>query len=226
MLANRTEVDEAMIMNATSMPKSSAILFDFAAAFPSVEHEFLHDLFKHLGWPDWLLNFIKILYQCIWCHIVLGGARFEGFEITRGVRQGYPLSPPLFTISRDLILQRLHPLCPDACIRAYADDLAIVLPNGIASCSLLEDLFHGYATISGLKLNIDKTVCIPLFHFQVERLREQRSMAAPTWAGMLVKDTAKYLGMYIGPGRGQSSWKTPLEKYIAGAKHLGFSIPF
>ena len=183
MLANLIDVDEAMIMNATSMPDSSAILFDFAAAFPSAEHEFLHDLFKHLGWPDCLLNFIKKLYQCNWCHIVLGGARFEGFEITRGVRQGCPLSPLLFAISTDLLLQRLHRLCPDACIRAYVDDNAIVLPSAIASCSLLEDLFHEYATISGLKLNIDKTVYIPFFHLQVEGLREQLAQAAPTWAG-------------------------------------------
>ena len=49
------------------------MFYDFAAAFPSVEHEFMQEVFRALGWPAWLLNFVSVLYANNRCQIVLGG---------------------------------------------------------------------------------------------------------------------------------------------------------
>ena len=78
---------------ATQGERGMALFFDFAAAFPSGEHVFFMKFFQHLGWPDWLLRIIRILYMDNSCLICLGGARFKGFDISRGIRQGCPLSP-------------------------------------------------------------------------------------------------------------------------------------
>ena len=107
-----------------------------------------------LAWPQELLNFIRGLYVNNRCRLVVGGAQFEGFDLTAGIRQGCPLSPLLFAVAADLLLRRLRRLCPSATIRAYADDLAMVLPNGAATAACLEQVFTEYAAISGLNLSL------------------------------------------------------------------------
>ena len=81
MLANVVDIEEAMATTACSQAEGGALFFDFAAAFPSLEHETMFRIFRRLGWPPWLLNFISALYTCNRCSMVLGGARHAGFEL-------------------------------------------------------------------------------------------------------------------------------------------------
>ena len=53
--------DEAMALTACRSDEGSAIFFDFAAALPPVEHDFMKTVFRWLGSPPWLLTFIEIL---------------------------------------------------------------------------------------------------------------------------------------------------------------------
>ena len=129
MLANLVDIDEAMAMSACSSEDGGAMFYDFAAAFPSVEHDFMMEVFRAMDWPAWLLNFVSVLYANLRCQIVLGGSRHCGFAISRGIRQGCPLSPLLFAVAEDLLLRRLVQQIPDGTLRAYADDTAFVHPS-------------------------------------------------------------------------------------------------
>ena len=62
---------------------SVAVFFDFAAAFPSIEHALLFAYFQSLGWPQWLMRMISILYSGNTCDICMGKHVFLGFAITR-----------------------------------------------------------------------------------------------------------------------------------------------
>ena len=42
MIANLLDVDEAMILKAAQGEEAMAFFYDFAAAFPSIEHELIH----------------------------------------------------------------------------------------------------------------------------------------------------------------------------------------
>ena len=133
--------------------------------------------------PADILQFVQILYRRNRCNISVAGGRFAGFGMTAGIRQGCPLSPLLFALAADLLLRRLRRLLPKALIRAYADDLALVLPDGLGSAPLLENVFEEYAALSGLVLHHGKSVWLPLYHAEEGSIRAALAQAAPLWGG-------------------------------------------
>ena len=151
-LANLVDLDEAMALSVCRSDEGAAIFFDFAAAFPSVEHDFMKAVFRWLCWPPWLLTFIDILYAHNYCHIVLGRSRHQGFDITRGIRQGCPVSPLLFAVAADLLLRRIQHKIPGCTLKAYADDTALVHQNIWRVIGSLEVLLDQYERMSGLAL--------------------------------------------------------------------------
>ena len=216
MLSNLVDIEEAAVRTACSPHGGGAIFFDFAAAFPSIEHSFLRAVFESLNWPCWLRTFIDVLYAGNFCDIVMDGARYDGFSIHRGIRQGCPLSPLLFAVAADLLLRRLARDFPAATLRAYADDTALVDPQLMDHLGQLERTFGEYARISGLDLNVGKTVLVPLGQLTHVQVRERLQQGSPLWGAMAIADSAKYLGFVVGPGRGEKSWDAPFASCWTG----------
>ena len=221
MLANLIDIEEAMVTNACESDEGAAIFFDFAAALPSVEHDMLFAVFRKLRWPGWLGNFIQCLYHLNSCSLVLGGARHDGFTIARGIRQGCPLSPLLFAVASDILLRRIRRLVPAAVTRAYADDTALVHPALIRHLGILQNIFTEYELIAGLGLNVRKTVLVPLFEYDRDTLRQRIHQIAPLWGALPIEGKAKYLGLVVGPERGQHSWHGPFKKFLDRAALWG-----
>ena len=147
MLSNLVDIEEASVLAACSSDEAGAMFFDFAAAFSSIEHSFLTRVFESLNWPGWLRNFVGVLYQGNFCNIVMDGARYGGFGVHRGIRQGCPLSPLLFAVAADLLLRRLRRDLPSIVLRAYADDTALVDPLLLRHLALLERTFTEYGLV-------------------------------------------------------------------------------
>ena len=86
------------------------------------------------------------------------------------------------------------------------------------NAQLLQDIFEEYHKISGLELNIKKTVLVPLFPHTPLDLRAQFHERAPLWGQIGIENAAKYLGLFIGPGSSSLSWHAPMRKYLDRAK--------
>ena len=170
------------------------------------------------GWPTWCTCFVQALYWNNHCNIVISGAKFGGFLLTAGVRQGCPLSPLLFAVLSDVLLRRLARHIPDATSRAYADDLAVVLVHGVTDAPVLERMFEQYALLSGLRLHHRKSVWVPLSLLDLNEVRAQLQAAAPTWSDFTIRRHATYLGFAVGPERAEHTWTKPLEKFLARAR--------
>ena len=129
LLRNVIDVEDAMRIAALRGNSPAAIFFDFSAAFPSISQAFLRKVMVHLGFPEGIVNFVDCLYHDNRCLMSLGGRHVEGFSIKSGIRQGCPLSPLLFAVAADILLRRLGRMFNGALLRAYADDLAMVVED-------------------------------------------------------------------------------------------------
>ena len=63
----------------------------------------------------------------------------------------------------DILLRRLLRLTPGSIVRAFADDIAIVVPDVDAALPILAGIFQDLELLAGLALNRPKCVLIPLW---------------------------------------------------------------
>lgn len=223
MLQNVLEMDTGMQEVALEACEGLSVFFDFRAAFPSISHRFLTAVLEGLDIPDWVLRFVVALYRDNACQLIVGARTHCGFALHAGIRQGCPLSPLVFVIAMDVLLRRLRRLLPDALIRAYADDVAMILRDGYAQMAIVVPVFMDFERISGMALNAPKTVIVPLYLTDYGRLTVTLGMDYPLLNGVRVDGKAKYLGFILGPLRGDASFEKPFAKYLERARAWGAS---
>jgi len=228
LLKNVVDIDDEMRKAVLGGGNPAAIFFDFKAAFPSVSHAFLLDTLRHLGLPQGIVQFIASLYFGNRCFLSVGGKKVRGFSISAGIRQGCPLSPLLFALVADLLLRRLKAFFPGSTRKAYADDLAMVTRNFPRDAAPLIELFNEYARVSGLSLNMDKVVVIPLWIPDskiafpegaigprlgwLQLIKRAMVIFHKAWKEATFAGKATYLGFTVGPEAGWESWGKALGK--------------
>jgi len=213
MMNNLIDVDFHAMTVSLTMPNGALLFFDFKAAFPSVAHRFLMNSLRAIGLPEHALSLIRSLYDSNKCDISYKGSIYEGFGMFCGVRQGCPLSPLLFAASVDVLLRMLQKRLPLGTFRAFADDIGAVLTDWQSEGPLAETTFSEFAGMSGLDLNIKKTLCIPLWEDGVKDITRTLRESNRDWQDLCVTDHGTYLGFVQGPARCNKSWEKPLRKY-------------
>ena len=213
MLSNVVDIEMEAMRISLKSDKGAVVLFDFQAAFPSLSHEYMMSVLGHIGVPTGSLSFVKALYNRTKCVVSCKGGRHEGFVQTAGIRQGCPLSPLLFAVTVDLLLRKLSATSVSSMIRAFADDTAMTFPDFFADGGAIMDVFRQFEEISGMALNLPKTVAIPLWLDPMRVCEREIAERLQGWTGVRVEDASMYLGFYIGPGKGTRSWDKPLQKY-------------
>ena len=222
LLSNVLVVDNEAMKISLTQKHGAILLFDFRAAFPSIERRFMLRSLEWLGMPMRQRRFVEAIYDRTTARIRAAGAEGEPFEMTRGIRQGCPLSPLIFAIVVDVLLRKLTVLLQEGGqARAFADDTAVVVEDFFRSLPGIATTFHEYALISGLWLNLKKTVIVPLWRPQEMHYKEiHKSLAVVGygWEEVPVQDSAKYLGFLVGPGRDAEAWTKATNKWQARAR--------
>ena len=177
------------------------ISLDQASAFDQVEHQYIYHLLNKYGFGTTFIRNIKTLYNNTQGLIKLNGSLIKPFQYQRGVRQGDPLSGPLFTLTIEPFLLMCNknlreyglPLPPEdsntLVTSAYADDVTVFISKEEGFQQLVKN-FMIYGALSGAMLNIHKST--GLF---VGRWRTRTdSPLGLQWS----TQGEKYLGIYLG----------------------------
>ena len=78
---------------------------DYAEAFDCVDHNKLWEILKEIGIPDHLTCFLRSLYAGQETTVRTGHGTTDWFQIGKGVRQDYILSPCLFNLYAEYIMR-------------------------------------------------------------------------------------------------------------------------
>ena len=212
MLSNVVDLETKAMHCSLSSRRPALILFDFAAAFPSLSQEYLLQMLELFGLPRSVVRFARSLYYCHKGCPQLERLRANPIELTAGIRQGCPLSPLLFVVVVDGLLRCIRAESPCTFTRMYADDTAGVLADLPTELPILHRIFSQLAKAANLHLNIKKCVLIPLFHRVEDDPRALLDQAVPDLAGMSISGYGKYLGFMVGPEKSDLSWRQALGK--------------
>ena len=131
------------------------------------------------------------------------------------------MSPLIFALVIDIVLRRIQRLIPEATLRAFAEDIAVVVPDVAKALPMLSGIFEELGSITGLFLNKPKCVLIPLWPTDLETTKLQIAQHFPYWADLEVKMFGTYLGFVVGPEADDKSWKKPVDKFLESARAWG-----
>jgi exonuclease III len=87
---------------------TALIFLDSEKAFDRVEWEYMWTTLTQMEFPPTYINMIKCLYAGATAMVRINGLRTRAFPLTRGVRQGCPLSPLLYVLSLEPIRNYIH----------------------------------------------------------------------------------------------------------------------
>ena len=138
---------------------------DYTKAFDCVDHSKLWKILKEMGIPDHLTCFLRNLCADQEAIVRTGHETTDCFQIGKGVRQGYILSPCLFNFYAEYTMKNAGLEETQAGIKIagrninnlwYADDTIFMAESEEELKSLLMKVKEE-SEKAGLKLNIQKT---------------------------------------------------------------------
>lgn len=126
-----------------------------------------------MDFPGKWLQWMNMIFSYGNSAMILYGVPGKQFKCKKGVRQGDPLSPPLFVIVAELLqviinkafhegllnapLPQAH---PNFLIVQYADDTLLLMEAEASQLMYLKDLLNTFAVSTSLTVNYSKTQMI------------------------------------------------------------------
>ena len=188
-----------------------AAFIDFRKAFDTVPHGALLHVADKAGVRGRCLSFIRALYSSPSLQVRVGNKLTESIPLEQGVRQGDPLSPTLFSLFINSVLDgiagvKVHDLGNGLVGLLFADDVAAFAGTRDGMLATLQRI-GAWASRWGMTVNQDKCGLI-VFSYpgadgkpapDAQRLQVQaRAVSWPLQGGDVpVVDQYKYLGVMI-----------------------------
>jgi hypothetical protein len=160
------------------------VVLDQEKAYDKVRHDYLWDMLNAFNLPETFISTVKTLYHNATTQVVVNGFLSNPYKITRGIRQGDPLSCALFNLAieplacmirKDANFKGISLPGEDEPLKAkfFADDTCVYmskLSKGDSFDLITMILDDDWCLVSGAKFNIEKTKVVPIGS---EEYREQ-----------------------------------------------------
>uniref|UniRef100_A0A8C5QN25 Reverse transcriptase domain-containing protein n=1 Tax=Leptobrachium leishanense TaxID=445787 RepID=A0A8C5QN25_9ANUR len=174
---------------------------DAEKAFDRVSWPFMFSTLRAMNLPAPFLLWVAALYHVPNARVGVNGVFSETFQIRNGTRQGCPLSPLLFALTLEPLLEsvRNNAKIPglrgrryDHKVSAYADDLLFYVTDPITAIPEIIHEFGVYGQLANLKLNMEKSEILNVTVTEaVERVL--RRIHPFVWCAKRMK----YLGIWL-----------------------------
>ena len=188
-----------------SKRKVVAIKIDFEKAFDTIEHKAILEVLKCKGFPPLVIKWVQEVLTSGSSSVLLNGVPGKKFFCRRGVRQGDPLSPILYVLGGDLLQSIINQAFDDGKLQLpipvegkfpvvqYADDTLVILPADPVQLQTFKELLDLFASITGLKINYNKSNLIP-----INLSSEEASAMAQIFSCQIASMPFTYLGLPMG----------------------------
>ena len=170
---NHIRLAKAIISYTNIVEEDRAIIaLDQEKAYDRIHHNYLWKVLEtfHILAP--FIKTVKALYSFAYTRVTINSVLSEPFQVTRGVRQGDPLSCLLFDLAIEPLacLIRNNPhirginipgLIEKLVIKLFADDTNLYLSK-YDRLDIIQQVLDMWCEASGTKFNIEKTEVIPI----------------------------------------------------------------
>ncbi|GJT82249.1 RNA-directed DNA polymerase, eukaryota, reverse transcriptase zinc-binding domain protein [Tanacetum coccineum] len=156
--------------NCANGPKRCSFKIDIQKAYDTVSWAFLEDIIRKFGFSRRMTDWIMASIANSKFSICVNGERYVYFKGGRGLRQGDPISPYIFTIVMEwlnLIMKdeirkekqfKFHFKCKQMRITylCFADDLIMLCHGGVESIQTIKRALDKFSSMTGLYPNLGK----------------------------------------------------------------------
>ncbi|KAL4318837.1 hypothetical protein GQ457_18G015900 [Hibiscus cannabinus] len=213
------------IIDYTKRRGLSGVVFkvDFRKAYDSVDWAFLIFVMKKMGFGSRWCSWIQDCISSTMISVLVNGSSTKSFNISRGLRQGCPLSPILFNLVAEALSSLLHKAVSCGLFNGiqvgndsveishlqFADDLIIFCRDNESQIRNIVRILRGFELVSGLQINLRKS---KLLGINVEE------SLVDSWASIFHCKSEKlpciYLGLPLGqPKNSKQLWSPIVEKF-------------
>jgi hypothetical protein len=220
------------------------VALDQEKAYNKIEHDYLWKALRSFNIPEQFINTVKSLYSDAFMYVMINGEKSElPFRVTRGVRQGDPLSCLLFDLAIEPLAESLRQSelmgikihgCDEPLVATlFADDTMVYLDSS-DDFGTLEKILDEWCVASGAKFNIGKTEMIPIGTItHRDKVRANRFVNGMdgTKIPEHIKIAAEHepirtLGAWVGNGVDQAgTWARTVEKVDAALEQWELGKP-
>ncbi|KAL0309421.1 UNVERIFIED_CONTAM: putative mitochondrial protein [Sesamum radiatum] len=149
---------------------NTILKLDMEKAYDCMNWNFLYCMLAKFGFPEQWISLVKRLIENCWFNILINGEGAGFFKSSRGLRQGDPISPPLFVIAAECLSRSLDSLFiqyprlrffsrsnTSISHLAFADDVIIFCKRTRKDLNTLMEFLKKYESISGQRINKSKS---------------------------------------------------------------------
>ena len=170
---NHIRLAKAIINYAELTQENGAIVaLDQEKAYDRIHHDYLWRTMETFHIPPTFIKTVKALYSHAHTRVAINGVLSEPFQVMRGVRQGDPLSCPLFDLAIEPLACKIRNnpeihgldipcLAEKLVIKLFADDTNLYLSKH-DRMDKVQEVLDNWCVASGAKFNIEKTEIIPI----------------------------------------------------------------
>ena len=192
----------------------AVVALDQEKVYDKLLHPYLWKILEKFAFPNEMINMIKMLYKDAPTSVIINGIVSSPFLVTRGVRQGDPMSCILFDLGIEPLAANIRAssirgidvpsLDEKVKVSLFADDTTVILTE-YDSLSDLTGILNKWCDVSGAKFNVEKTEIIPIGSTEYRRkLVETRRIndggeTVPTSIHIARdRDATRILGAWVG----------------------------